>query len=168
MYGKLYYPLYNHLLISPYIKTKQKISVWYKKKSISEKKRENENRYHAKVNVVYFTLIEQPLWWGPSWSCYEKNDLVFVGQTHVTLYQVTKNPNFFKQTFFRSKFPFQTDTESFEIAIHNKLSILGYLTLQKRRNYFSSKHCWGPKWGWKSLSLWWLRGLLIGWAYLRE
>lgn len=36
-----------------------------KKKSISEKTRENENRYHAKVNVVYFTLIEQPPLVGP-------------------------------------------------------------------------------------------------------
>lgn len=60
----------NHLLISPYIKIKTKI--WHirislgsnkpliqKKKSISEKKRENENRFDAKVNVVYVTLIEQ-------------------------------------------------------------------------------------------------------------
>lgn len=60
----------NHLLISPYIKIKKKI--WHirislgsnkpliqKKKSISEKKRENENRFDAKVNVVYVTLIEQ-------------------------------------------------------------------------------------------------------------
>lgn len=60
----------NHFLISPYIKIKKKI--WHirislgsnkpliqKKKSISEKKRENENRFDAKVNVVYVTLIEQ-------------------------------------------------------------------------------------------------------------
>lgn len=153
----------NHLLISPYIKIKK---IWHirislgsnkpliqKKKSISEKKRENENRFDAKVNVVYVTLIEQTLWWGLSWSCYEKSDLVSVGQTHVTLYQVTKSPNCLKQPFFRSTFTFHTDTEPFEIAIHNKLSILGYLSLQKRRNYFSSKHCWGPKWGVKLFEL---------------
>lgn len=66
----------NHLLISPYIKIKKKsdisespwdqINLWYRKKKINLwKKRENENRFDAKVNVVYVTLIEQPPLVGP-------------------------------------------------------------------------------------------------------